>query len=123
MAIHMATIYHSKKLQRKVRKGKRHRGQVQEDQANFQSLLPVESHGTCSIPPARSSHHRCEESPGEAHGDPAPRVLSGDWSCRHSAPHGPRFQTPGGEQVLSETVCANSVSPGNHSYQGQWKPS
>lgn len=25
-------------------------------------------------------------SPGEAHGDPAPRVLNGDWSCGHLCP-------------------------------------
>lgn len=70
----------------------------------------------CSIPPARNSHKRCESLLEKLTETQHPEFSMGTGHAGTSALHGPRFQTLG-EQVLSITVCANSLSLGKHSYQ------
>lgn len=108
MVIHMATIYHSKKLERNQEREKARGTASGRSGTNFQShtgraQFPQQGAVTTGV---KSLLEKLMET---GH----PEFSMGTGHAGTSAQQGPRFQTPGGEQVRSITVGANSGSPGD----------
>lgn len=118
----MAMIYYSKRIQRKISKGKVHGTHLEKPGTSFQDPLLVRSHSTRLILPLPpqwvvTTHVTCCL-PGRFIRDSVPQVFIGRVIMEApSARHGLKFHSPRRQAGTNHIICWDIPGAVSHSYQ------